>query len=77
MSPNVLSVITAIDRVTAKDLDECSVGELALLQFALHRNTGAIFVKTVGRMAGACDSRPSMHTNGFASVQHQTDGEVL
>jgi len=51
MTLKVMSVIAAINNVETKDLDDCSVEELAQLQYWLVKLQGPIFVKTVGRLA--------------------------
>lgn len=47
----VLKAITALSEIEAKDLDECSVEELAQLMYWLQKHQGSIFVKSVGRLA--------------------------
>ena len=76
MNAKVLTAIQAIGEVEAKDLDECSVTDLAQFSYWLNRHLGSVFVKTVGRMAEACDSRPSLNCNGYVSVRHQADGAI-
>ncbi len=47
----ILKVIRLLSEVEAKDLDDCSVEELAQLQFWLSKHQGSIFVKTIDRFA--------------------------
>lgn len=51
MNELVKNAIHVLSEINAKHLDECSVDELAQLQFYLNEHQGAIFVKTVGRMS--------------------------
>jgi len=76
VNQKVLSVIQSIDSLHAKDLDECSVYELTQLWFSLQKHLGSIFVKTVGRMACACDARPYLNKDCTASPRWNTDGDV-
>jgi len=76
MNRNVLAAIQTLDKVHAKDMDECSVSDLTQFYFAVQKHVGAIFVKTVGRMAGACEGRPWLGLDGVASVRHQSDGDM-
>ena len=77
MNAKVLAAIHAIGEVEAKDLDECSVKDLALFSYWLHYHQGSVFVKTVGRMAGACDGSPSLSRDSFASARHQVNGAMI
>ena len=47
----VLSAMIALVEINAKDLDVCSVKELAQFQYWLQKHQGSIFVKTIGRLA--------------------------
>ena len=76
MTSAVLRAIEAVQNLSAKDLDGCSVGDLAQLMYALQRPIGSIFVKTVGRMAGACESRPELE-HGGAHAAFRADGGTL
>lgn len=47
----ILAAITALSNIEAKDLDGCSVEELAQFMYWLQAHQGSIFVKSVGRLA--------------------------
>lgn len=51
MNEKIITAITALSAIDAKDLDECSVEELAQFHYWLMKWPGSIFVKTVGRIA--------------------------
>jgi len=40
-----------LSEIEAKHLDNCSVQELAQLQYWLYKHQGSIFVKSIGRLA--------------------------
>lgn len=51
MMDKILRAINILSEIDAGDLDSCSVQDLAQFQYWLSKHQGAIFVKTVGRMA--------------------------
>jgi len=51
----ILNAITALSEIDARELDNCSVEELAQLQYWLYKHQGSIFVKTIGRLAAYCE----------------------
>ncbi len=57
MNTPVYRAITALSEITAKDLDGCTVLELAQLHYWLSLHQGSIFVKTVGRLAVMMESK--------------------
>ena len=51
MKPKIAEAIDVLSRIDAKDLDDASILDLTQFQYWLMKHQGAIFVKTVGRMA--------------------------
>jgi hypothetical protein len=63
MTANVHAAIRELSEISTKDLDDCSVEELAQLQYWLNKHQGAIFVKTIGRLADERRALKSEKTN--------------
>jgi hypothetical protein len=55
MNKLVATIMGDLSRLTAKDLDECSVEELCQFKYFLNKWQGSIFVKTVGRLSQQVD----------------------
>lgn len=55
MTHKVHNAILLLGDINAADLDACTVEELAQLQYWLTKHQGAVFVKTVGRLAVKMD----------------------
>lgn len=46
----VFEAIDILSQISPRDLDNCTIAELAQFQYWLLKHQGAIFVKTIGRL---------------------------
>lgn len=60
---HVHDAIMSLSEITAEDLDNCTVQELAQLQYWLSKHQGSIFVKTIGRMAAIVEENDKRGAN--------------
>ena len=56
------SIINLLSEIHAKDLDNCSVETLTQFQDWLSKHQGAIFIKTVGRLAAIVERETERKT---------------